>query len=308
MSTMSEIKIVFLGTGSGRPTLRRNCAAVYLQWGGDAALFDCGEGAQMQLMRASVKTSRLVAICITHAHGDHINGLPGFLGTMGMNGHREPLTLCGPEGIRRYLRTLAELRILRPSFAIDAQENRPGVMVDGPGFQIHACRLDHRVPCHGFLWVEDDRPGRFNLERARELGIPPGPLYGVLQRGGDVTVGERTFTPEDVLGPARPGRRIAYISDTRPSDAVVDFARGADVLIHEATYLHEHHADAVERGHSTVRETAEIAARAEVKHLVLTHISSKHGRRRELLDEARPIFRNTTLAEDLEELVLPRET
>ena len=303
---MSELKIVFLGTGSGRPTLRRNVSSVYLQYGGHAVLFDCGECAQLQIQRAAARTSRIVAIALSHFHGDHVNGLPGFIGTMGLNGHEDPLTLIGPHGTEKWLRALHEVHILRPGFPVRVVENAEDELFRGDGFAIHGVRLRHRIPTHGFIFREDDLPGRFDLDRARAAGVPAGPLFGVLQAGHSVTLENGIeVKPSDVLGPARIGRSIAYISDTRPSDRVVEAVQGVDLLIHEATYMHEFATQAKERGHSTVRQAAEIAARANVGQLVLTHISPKHTRRKPILAEAREVFENVALAEDLAEFSVP---
>jgi ribonuclease Z len=303
---MSELEITFLGTGSARPTPRRNCAGVYLQYAGDAVLMDCGEGTQMQLPKAGVKSSRLAAIAITHFHGDHINGLPGFLGTMGLNGHAEELTLVGPRGLDRYLKTLHALQILRPPFPLHLVAHDEPVVYRGAGWELRTCPLDHRIPTSGYLFVEDDLPGRFDVERARALGVTPGPDFGVLQRGGVVrTPAGDEVHPEQVMGPVRRGRRVAYISDTRPSARVVEFVAGADVLIHEATYVDALRTQAWERGHSTSVQAAEVAREAGVGRLLLTHLSSKNPRSREHLDEARAVFAHANVAEDLMTIDVP---
>ncbi len=303
---MTELKITFLGTGSGRPTPRRNVAGVFVQRGGEAVLFDCGEGSQMQLLKAGVRTSRLVAICLSHFHGDHVNGLPGFIGTMGLNNHEDPLTLVGPRGTDAWLRTLADLNILRPGFPISLVETGERELFDGGDFTITGVKLRHRIPTHGFVMRERDLPGRFDPALARELGVTPGPDFGRLQRGETLTLEDgREVAPGQVMGPARPGRSIAYISDTRPCDRVAEAVQGVDLLIHEATYLHRFVKQARERGHSTVRGAAEIAAKAGVGRLILTHVSPKHTHRGEILKEARTVFENTDLAEDFSEFTIP---
>lgn len=303
---MTELKVTFLGTGSARPTPRRNVASVFLQYGGEAVLFDCGEGTQMQLLRAGVRTSRLVAICLSHFHGDHVNGLPGFVGTMGLNGHETPVTLVGPRGTGDWLAVLHRLNILRPSFPLDVVENDEVTLFETADFSITGVRLRHRIPTHGFIFRERDLPGRFDPQRARELGVTPGPDFGRLQRGETLELEDgRTVAPDDVMGPGRRGRSVAYISDTRPSERVVDAVRGVDLLIHEATYLHELASQARERGHSTVRGAAEVAEKAEVGRLVLTHISPKHPSRSQILEEARAVFPETALAEDFADFSLP---
>ena len=294
-----------MGTSSARPTPRRNCSAVGLVYGGETILFDCGEGTQLQAVKAGFKTSKLSALCITHFHGDHINGLPGFLGTMGLNGHRSPLVLAAPPGIRKYLATLRKLHILHPGFPIEVVHADEGVVVERPTYRITTCPLDHRMPTWGYMFEEFDLPGRFDLDRARELGLKPGPIFGRLQRGESVTTDDgRVVHPEDVLGPSRRGRKIAYMCDTRPSPTVVDFVREADVLIHDSTYLDEHRDDAYERGHSTCVEAAEVARLAEVGELVLTHLSPKHTRSKDFTDQASKVFEPVRVAEDFLEIDL----
>lgn len=303
---MSELRFVFLGTSSGRPTPRRSLSAVYLQYGGDSILFDCGEGTQLQMLRAGARSSRLVAVAISHFHGDHVNGLPGFLGTMGLSGHEGALRVIGPRGIEKYFGTLRELGILRPQFPLEFVLNEAGLVVDEPSYLVETVRTDHRLVTHGYIFRERDLAGRFDLARARELGIPAGPLYGQLQRGQAVTLADgRTIASSEVMGPTRRGRSVAYIPDTRPSQRVVEAVRGVDVLIHEATYTQEFADQAVERKHSTAVEAAMVAHGAGVKQLILTHISPKLGNGRALLDEARAIFPNTELADDLSEFGVP---
>jgi ribonuclease Z len=298
---MEELNIHFLGTGSARPSLRRNTAAVVLTYGGDALLFDCGEGTQVQFVRAGIRTSRLRAICLSHFHGDHLNGLPGLIGTMGLNGHNEPLTIVAGKGIRRYFKTLRSISALHPSFPLNFVDSGDEHVISTPKYQVRTCRLRHRVPCRGYLFEEFDLPGRFQVERAEAAGVPRGPMWGRLQDGENVTLEDGTVvTPDQVLDDDRPGRKVAYITDTMPSDEVVDFVRGADVLIHESTYLHEFADQAAERGHSTARQAAEVARAADVGRLILTHISTKHIRNRPMEQEAREVFPESVLANDLD--------
>lgn len=303
---MSELTLHFLGTGSGRPTLQRGSAAVGLVHGGEALLMDCGEGTQLQVLRSTFRVSRVDHICITHCHGDHVNGLPGMLGTLGLGGRREPLNLVGPPGLDKWMRTLRDLDILRPAFPIRHISHREPVVLRGKGWRVETVALQHRIPTRGYLFIEEDRPGRFDVEQARALGVTPGPDFGRLQRGETLTLDDgRAVTPDDVMGPTRPGRRIAYISDTTPSGEVIDAVAGFDVLIHEATYLHALADQAEDRGHSTVTQAAQIALAAGVGTLILTHISPKHQREREILREARAIFPNAVLAHDLMDWSVP---
>lgn len=285
----------------------RNTAAIALCYGGDALLFDCGEGTQVQLMKSSVRASRFRAIALTHFHGDHCNGLPGLVGTMGLNGYDESLTVIGPKGLSQWLETLRQLQILTPGFPLQLVEHGgDDLVLRGEGFSVRSVPVIHRVPTVGYRFDEDDMVGRFDLEAARALEIPPGPLYGELQRGRAVTLADgRVVTPEQVMGPTRKGRRVAYITDTRPSPKVIDFVRGVDVLIHEATYLDEERTQARQRYHSTAKQAAEIAREAGVGQLILTHFSSMYVKTSPLVQEARAIFPNTVAAKDFFEWTVP---
>lgn len=309
---MSCVKLVFLGTGSGKPLPGRGVSCVALFRDGEMFLFDCGEGTQVQLARSSMRPGTLEAILLTHFHGDHVNGLPGLLGTLTLNQREGGLPLVAPRGLRQWFKALRSTGILNPGFPLDFQEvSGPGKILEGDGWHIEAQRLKHRVPCWGYAFVEVARPGRFDLERARELGVPPGPLYGKLQRGESVTfetpdAETHTVRPEQVLGPARPGLRIAYCCDTVPCDGALALARDADVLIHESTYLAGDEKMAHQRGHSTAADAARCAKEAGVHTLILTHFSQKHPRNEPFLDDARKIFPNTFAAQDLFEFEVKR--
>jgi ribonuclease Z len=305
---MSSVRLVFLGTGSGKPMPHRSVSAIGLQRDGDLFLLDCGEGAQVQLARSTLRPGNLAGIFLSHFHGDHVNGLPGLLGTMTLNQRDGGLPLVGPRGTKRWLRTLRELGILNPGFPIHINEvEAPGIVFMGDGFHFIAGPLNHRVTCWGYAYIEEARPGRFDLEAARALGIPHGPLYGKLQRGESITLEDgRTITPDQVLGDARPGLKIAYCCDTAPHPDVVELARGADLLIHESTYPAGDEEWARERRHSTSADAARCALEAGVGKLVLTHFSQKHLRADEFLEGARAIFPNTIAAYDLMEIEVER--
>lgn len=303
---MSEMKVVFLGTSSARPTLHRNTSSLALCYGSDVFLFDCGEGTQIRVMQSSVRASRIRAICLSHFHGDHVNGLPGLLGTMGLNGRREALSLVAPKGIHAWLKTLRELSILKPGFPLELVEHGPEVVLQDAAWTLRTVPLIHRVPTVGYRFDEHELLGRFDVERARELGVPFGPLYGRLQRGEDITLDDgRIVHAADVVGPRRKGRSVVIITDTRPSQKAIEFAQGADLLIHEATYGEEEANLARERYHCTATQAAQIAKEAGVKKLMLTHFSSKYARTHGLVAEARAIFPNTEAANDLDEWTLP---
>lgn len=297
------MKLTFLGTSSGRPTLRRNVSSVALSRDGEWALLDCGEGTQIQLLRTGLRLSRLRHVFITHLHGDHVLGLPGLLGTLNLARHDQAITVFGPPGITRYLRDVSRAVHFHPVYPLDTVEVEPGVVMETDEIVVEAGRLAHRVPAFGYAIEEKPRPGRFDVEAARALGIPPGPLYGQLQRGESVTLSDgRTIEPSAVVGPPRRGVRVAYCTDTGPGGSAPDLARESDVLVHEATYTHDMAGEAEARGHSTAADAARVALGAGVGRLVITHFSPRYDDVGPLLAEARAIFPNTTAAYDLLEI------
>ncbi|MFN3652986.1 MAG: ribonuclease Z [Armatimonadota bacterium] len=293
--------ITFLGTGSGVPSLDRNLACVAVQRGGELFLFDCGEAAQIQYRRAGLGMAPLQAIAISHLHGDHVTGLMGLLMSLQMADRSEPLDLYGPPGLGEYVR--CNQRALHTGFGyrlrIHEQEHG-GLFRDAGAYRLTAAPLDHRLLCLGFRLEEAARPGRFDLDAAREFGIPPGPLFGRLQRGEPVSLPDgRTVTPDQVLGPPRPGAVVAYCTDTRPCPAAVELARGADLLIYEGTFDAEMGRDAHRKGHSTVADAAHVALEAGVRELAITHLSPRYTDVTRLLEQAREIFPQTRIARDL---------
>jgi ribonuclease Z len=283
------MRITFLGTSAGMPSRERNVASVAITIEGSTLLFDCGEATQHQLMRSGVRMGSIDAVFITHLHGDHLFGLPGLLASMSLNARSAPLTVVGPSGLREFI---ASLPLFHTSFEVRVVD--PGEFA-GDEFRVVAAAVEHSAPCFAYAVIEDDRPGVFNVERARELGVPEGPSFGRLQRGE--TVGG--VQPSDVMGPPRRGRRIVYCTDTRPCAAAVALARDADVLIHEATYANDMAAEAGARFHSTAAEAAGVAREAGVTQLILTHVSPRYLDPAPLLAEARALFSNTEIASDL---------
>ena len=294
------LNVTFLGTAGSLPTPERNPSAVLVNREGDMILFDCGEGTQRQMMRARTGMMRLTHIFLTHLHADHILGIPGLLETMAFQGREEPITIAGPIHTAHMLECFKSVCYFSRDFPVRAVELEPGEAMEMKGFQVKAFSTQHSVPSLGYCLEEEQRPGRFNREAAVSLGVPSGPLFGRLQRGQSIEIEGRRIEPHQVMGPARPGRKVVYTGDTRPCPSVEAASRRADLLIHDCALASDMAEWARETKHSTAAEAAEIARRAGVDMLVLTHISSRYSEDSSvLLKEARSIFQRSTVAEDL---------
>lgn len=302
------LQLTFLGTGSGKPMPHRGVSSSALFRDGELFLFDCGEGTQIQMARSSLRPGTLQAIFITHFHGDHVNGLPGLIGSQTLNKRTEPLDVIGPKGLKKWFATLRELSILWPSFPVRVHEiEEPGTVYEHDAFSVSAAPLRHRITTWGYRLAENERPGRFDVDAARELGVPSGPLFGQLQRGSSVELENgRTIAPDQVLGPARPGFKMAHCSDTQPCNTAVSLARDVDVLVHEATYPAGEEKLAHSRGHSTAADAARTAEKAGAHNLILTHISQRYTRLDQFVEGAREIFPSTDVARDLREFEFDR--
>jgi ribonuclease Z len=295
-----SLTLRFLGTSAARPTVERNVSSLALIREGETMLFDCGEGTQRQMMRYGISFV-LEDIFFTHLHADHLIGVIGLMRTMALQGRTEPLRLWGPRGAGRLLKRAAEFGVERVGFRLDVTEVEPGERIKRDGYAIEPFAADHGAgPSLGFALVEEERRGRFNPDVARELGIPEGPLWGRLHRGESVALPDgRVIDPVVLVGPRRTGRKVVVSGDTRPAASVIDASRGADVLVHEATFGDEEADRARETGHSTAREAAVVAREAGVRQLVLTHFSARYSRdASELLEQARQEFGEVVLGRD----------
>ena len=293
------LTVTFLGTGAATPTIDRNVSGLAVQREGETLLFDCGEGNQRQMMRYGVGFS-FREIFFSHYHADHLLGVTGLLRTMGLQDRTAPVTLYGPKGAQRILGAAISLGIERNKFPVEIVEIKPGDRLARDDYEIAVFETEHRADTVGYALVEHTRLGRFNPERARELGIAEGPLWGQLHKGKTVQLADgRTVGPADLVGAPRPGRTLVYSGDTRPHLSVIEASRGADLLVHEATFGGDEMERARETGHSTAAEAARVASDAGVRRLVLTHISSRYNRdAAELLAEARAVFPETLIARD----------
>jgi ribonuclease Z len=292
------MRITFLGTAAARPTVGRNVSSLVLQREGDTMMFDCGEGTQRQMMRFGTGFA-FRDIFFTHLHADHFLGVIGLLRTLGLQAREEPVDLWAPRGGESILRQAVELGVERVSFPVNIRELEPGERVPRGDYDIVPFKVQHGGRALGYAVVEHERLGRFNAQKAREMGIPEGPLWGKLHHGQAVEVDGRTIRPEEVVGEPRPGRKVVYSGDTRPCAATREIAASADLLIHEATFGEEEADRAVQTGHSTAREAAGVAADAKVLRLVLTHFSPRYADDPRMLErEARAVFPETMAAHD----------
>ncbi len=291
------LKILFLGTSGSMPTVARSLPAILIKRDGEAVLFDCGEGTQRQMMRCRTGFN-LSSVFITHWHADHFLGLPGLIHTMSFQNRSNKLAIYGP----RWAGLPNLFSLINPQFDVDFIEVSPGDLIDLGSFFVEVFAVDHGTTSFGYIFEEHERPGKFDREKAEQLGLKPGPLYKTLQNGESVSVAGRVISPEQIIGPIRPGRKIVYTGDTRPSNHVIQAAENADLLIHEATLAADLKEYAKTVGHSTAAEAAQIAQGARVLTLMLTHISSRYANTTQLLEEARLIFPDTFVAEDLLEL------
>lgn len=294
------LKITFLGTSGTVPSVERNPSSILIQYGNTRILFDCGEGTQRQMMVA--KTGfKLDSIFITHIHTDHFLGIFGLLETLSLNERKEMLRVYINSNWQEFLRHVFKIfGYENLSFPVEVIGLNDGDEVKFEKFKILAFETEHIVKSLGFALIENERPGKFHKDKALEHGIPPGPLFSELIKGNPIEINGKTIYPEMVVGESRPGRKVVYTGDTRPNNRTVDVAKNSDVLIHDCSFSSELKDWAKETKHSTAKEAASTAKEADVKLLFLTHISARYSKEPNiLLDEAKEIFKDSRIAEDL---------
>jgi ribonuclease Z len=297
-----DLSVIFLGTGGSVPSARRSTASVLVARGGERLMFDCGEGTQRQLQR-SLGLTQVDEIYLTHFHADHVLGLPGLLKTYDLTDRQERLTVYGPPGLRDLFRTLKPI-VGRTQFDLRPVELQMGQAVPHDGYEVRAFPVEHGVRACGYALVEEDRPGRFDLEAAKKLGVPEGPAFASLQRGEEVEGASGPVLPEDVMGESRAGRTVVITGDTAPCEATVEAARTAELLVHDASFAEEEAQRAAETGHSTVGQAAAVAREAGVKLLALVHISSRYHVGR-ALEEAQEVYEPTIAPRDFDLIEIP---
>jgi len=323
------MELVFLGTSAAVPTKERNLPSIMILFDGDQIMFDAGEDVQRRFEDAKIKFNQSLNIFISHMHGDHVIGLPGLLFHFTLIQRTASVNIFGPPGIFAYLMTHKYITGLKAPFLneihefhfnsdvvfkYDFQKNpdqapqkrnmKDHVLYETEDYLIECAKMNHSVDTMGFKFVEKPRQGRFNVEKADELGIPRGRLWKKLQSGESITHDGKSIDPikEGIIGPKRPGLSIAYSADTKYDEKIVEFVKDSDIFICEATYSQKLIDLATEKYHMTAEQAALIAKQASVKRLILTHISSRYAEgvdEKDLEEEAKAIFSDTTIAKDL---------
>jgi ribonuclease Z len=297
---MVDMRLVFLGTSSGAPTMRRGLSSIALIRGAELLLFDAGEGMQRNFIKAGLGMNKKMKIFITHMHADHCIGLLGLLQTMELQGREKSIDIYGEPRLEEFLRENMRIIGFRLTFDIIVRKiEKEGVIVGERDYQVSCCQALHSVPSFAYSLEEFDRPGVFNVTEARRLGIPEGNLYSKLQHGEDIVYGGQTIRASHVVGQPRKGRKIGISGDTRPTDKLARFFKECDLLVFESTYSRDKQEKAIENGHSTAAEAATIAKKAEVDKLLLTHFSARYDETSLLVKEASAIHYNVEAAEDL---------
>lgn len=306
-----SLTVIFLGTAGSVPTTRRALPAILVRRKGEYIMFDCGEGTQRQMIKAKLSFHRKMKVFITHMHGDHMLGLPGLIQTMSMMNRERPLQIYGPRGIGDFLNAVKQTVQFGLTFPVEIYElAENGIVCEEKEYMVRAVWAQHVISSFAYALIEKPRPGKFNPEKARKLGVPEGPLWSRLQHGEAVKLPNgRVVKPEQVVGKPRMGRKIVYSGDTCPFNDLTRLAENADLLIHDATLDDSLAEKATEEGHSTPSQAAETALKAKARQLVLSHISARYRDPRILLEQARKIFPNTVVAEDFMriEIPLPKE-
>jgi ribonuclease Z len=301
------MRLIFLGTSAAVPTLKRSLPATVLQSPTEQWIFDCGENTQRQMMNSKISFHKKTKIFLTHLHGDHILGLPGLLQTMTLMDRKNPLQVYGPMGIKDFLVCCQQTLNAELTYPVEINEIvKPGVITEEEGYVVETIKSNHTIESYSYAFEEKPHPGEFFPEKALALDVPEGELWSKLQKGENINLPNgKTVTPEEVMGPSRPGRKIVYTGDTMPFEEFADFAKDADVIIHDCTFDDALAAKAKVNGHSTSSQAADQAKAAETKMLVLTHISARYPYTELLVEQAKKIFDNTVMAEDFLVIEVP---
>jgi ribonuclease Z len=303
---MANMQMVFLGTSSAAPTVERGLSSIAIMREGELLLFDAGEGMQRNFIKAGLGMNRKMKVFVSHMHADHCVGLLGLLQTMSLQGRERPMDIYGQPRLKEFL--LENMRIINFGLTFEVAIHvikKEGIVVKEEGYTVSCCEAKHSVPALAFRLDEHDRPGEFDVKKVKKIGVPEGELYSKLQHGKDIRYKGRLVRSADVVGPARPGRKIGISGDTRPTKKLEKFFAECDVLVFESTYAHEKLTKALETSHSTATEAATLARKAKAKKLFLTHFSARYDETSALVQEATAIHGSVEAAEDLKAVDIP---
>ncbi len=296
------MKLVFLGTSASQPTENRGLSCICLESEGEILMFDAGEATQISYMKSGLGWNKKMKIFVTHLHGDHCVGILGLLQTMSMQNRTETLEIFGPSGIDEFIAANIKVLNFGLSFPVLITIINEGKILENKKFSIYVCKANHSVTAFSYLFEEKDKPGRFNVEKAKELGIPEGELWNKLQNGNEIIINEKTIRPDQVLGEKRPGKKIGISGDTMPTKELEKFFEECDYLVFDSTFLNEEKQRAQDTCHSTAKQAATLGRNAKVKNLVLTHFSARYKDESGHLREAQEIHNSVITARDLLEI------
>jgi len=296
------MKLIFLGTSAAQPTENRGLSCICLERDGEILMFDAGEAAQISFMKSGLGWNKKMKLFVTHMHGDHCVGILGLLQTMSMQNRTETLEIFGPNGIEEFIGANIKVLNFGLSFPVLITTIKEGKIYEDKKFSIYVCKANHSVIAFSYLFEEKDKPGRFNLEKVKQLGIPEGKLWSELQKGCEVTINEETIKPEQVLGEKRPGKKIGISGDTMPTLELEKFFKDCDYLVFDSTFLDEEKQKARDTYHSTAKQAATLGRNAKVKNLILTHFSARYKDEIGHKKEAQEIHNSVITAKDLLEV------
>ncbi|MGH1566085.1 MAG: ribonuclease Z [Nitrosopumilus sp.] len=296
------MKLIFLGTSAAQPTENRGLSCICLERDGEIMMFDAGEAAQISYMKSGLGWNKKMKIFVTHMHGDHCVGILGLLQTMSMQHRTEILEIFGPSGIEEFIAANIKVLNFGLSFPILINNIKEGKIFENEKFSMHVCKANHSVVAFSYLFREKDKPGRFNVKKAKELKIPEGELWNKLQSGNEIVINTKTIKPDQVLGKKRPGKKIGISGDTMPTKELEEFFEKCDYLVFDSTFLDEEKQKAQNTCHSTAKQAALLGKNANVKNLILTHFSARYKDENGHLKEAQKIHNSVITARDLLEI------
>ena len=296
------MKLIFLGTSAAQPTENRGLSCICLEREGEIIMFDAGEATQISYMKSGLGWNKKMKMFVTHLHGDHCVGILGLLQTMSMQNRIETLEIFGPSGIEEFIAVNIKILNFGLSFPVLINIIKEGKIFENKKFSIYACKANHSVTAFSYLFEEKDKPGRFDVKKAKELDIPEGELWNKLQNGNEIKINEKIIKPEQVLGEKRPGKKIGISGDTMPTVELEEFFEECDYLVFDSTFLNDEKQKALDTCHSTAKQAAILGKNAKVKNLILTHFSARYKDEIGHLNEAQEIHNSVITAKDLLEI------